>query len=159
MKLGEEYYAVVTRVGSNVLSGYLGMEVTPHAAREQDSSGRYDIAVQIRVLGQLDGQIVCVMNEHTAKQVVGRMFGGIEVETLDEMGWSAIKEFGNWFVSGIATEFANKGWEVNISHPLTTFEDPNASQDLKDIRSIVMPLESEYGMIEIHSILESRTLI
>ncbi|GGG16271.1 chemotaxis protein CheX [Paenibacillus abyssi] len=151
MKLENEYYEAVSRVGSNVLSGYLGMSISPLALREQEAAiDERDVAVLIEMLGQLDGQIICAMNEETAKQIVGRMFGGMEVNQLDEMGWSAIKEFGNWFVSGIATEFSNQGLEVNISHPNVN---ENEALIVGKQQYIVTPLESEYGIIDIYSLL------
>ncbi|MBJ6362850.1 chemotaxis protein CheX [Paenibacillus sp. GCM10012307] len=149
MALSLEYYKAVSRVGSNVLSGYLGMTVSTMELREQVKlEAEQDIAVKIEMLGQLDGRIICTMNEETAKQIVGRMFGGMEIQHLDEMGWSAIKEFGNWFVSGIATEFSNQGIEVNISHP--SIEQNDIAGEYSD-HFVVTPLESEYGIIDIYS--------
>lgn len=148
MALSMEYYQAVSRVGSNVLSGYLGMSVSTLELREQvQLSTDPDVSVKIEMLGQLDGRIICAMNEETAKQIVGRMFGGMEIQQLDEMGWSAIMEFGNWFVSGIATEFSNQGLDVNISHPSVDQQQEKASLDY----FVVTPLESEYGVIDIYS--------
>jgi chemotaxis protein CheX len=75
------------------------------------------------------------------------MFGGMEIQEIDEMGWSAIQEFGNWFVSGIATEFANRDMVVNITHPLIN---EGRSIMRSDNSYSVVPIWSVCGMIDIY---------
>jgi chemotaxis protein CheX len=151
MLLKTDYYQTVSKVGSNVLSGYLGINVSTLEYRQMDTPLlRNVIAVHIKLLGQVEGQIICSMNENTAKHIVGCMYGGMIINELDEMGISAIQEFGNWFVSGIATEFSNHGLKVDISHPTVSI-----IQSVMSLRRHnLVPLQSEYGTIDIYSSFE-----
>ncbi|REE91537.1 chemotaxis protein CheX [Paenibacillus taihuensis] len=112
-------YDVISKVGQNVLSGYLGLNVETlelqQGANSIESSG---VGVALQIIGQMEGQYICTMSTTSVKELVSRMMGGYEIQQLDEMCWSAFQEFGNWFVSGIATELASHGIQVNITHPL-----------------------------------------
>lgn len=152
MKKSIDEYQVITSVGTNVLSGYLGLTVTPQPLRDTGTIvENNEVSVIIQLMGQIEGNVICAMDLATAKGIIGRMFGGMEIEQMDEMGWSAIQEFGNWFVSGVATEIANHGLEVNITHPIV-------NEGKSWIRSgdyyKVIPLECDCGVIEIYLTLE-----
>lgn len=153
MQVNTDFHKAISMAGSNVLSGFLGFNVTVQDQRNQNTPIiNEDVTVIIQMLGQVEGKIICSMKLETVKQIVGRMLGGMEVVQLDEMGWSAIQEFGNWFVSGIATEFSNHGLDVNITHPIVN---EGRSQIRTQDRFIVVPLKSECGVIDIYASLET----
>jgi chemotaxis protein CheX len=105
------------------------------------------VSVIIQIVGAAEGQVVISLDKDTAKKLIGLMFGGMEIQEIDEMGWSAIQEFGNWFVSGIATEFANRDMVVNITHPLVN---EGRSIMRSDNSYSVVPIWSACGMIDIY---------
>lgn len=140
---------MVSAVGESVLSGYLGLEVTALEEKliPEKKIRSEHVSVIIQILGEVEGQVVCSLDQATALQIVGRMFGGMEVQELDEMGWSAIKEFGNWFVSGIASQFATRGITINITHPLVN-EGNSVFHSDSDL--FLTPLQSTCGDIDVY---------
>jgi chemotaxis protein CheX len=117
---GLDYQKVMEKVGENVLGGYLGLGttiMTPEELHTQSLRSK-GLGVIIQVVGELEGQVICSMEMETARSIVGRMMGGAAVSEMDELGWSAFQEFGNWIVSGIATQLSEQGIVVNITHPL-----------------------------------------
>ncbi|PYI50847.1 chemotaxis protein CheX [Paenibacillus flagellatus] len=149
MEQEEELRQLIGTVGANVMTGYLGIPVNVSERVEtMRTAPSKDVSVHIELLGSYGGKLVFSMEEPTAKRIVGTMMGGVAVEELDELGWSAIREFANWFMSGIATEFANRGYEVNISHP-TVGARQSAPEDSRPFQFI--PLLSHVGTIEVYS--------
>lgn len=154
MHIIENDYAVaVSKVGKDVLSGFLGLEVNSLEQRNlQAPLVNKEVSVIIQVIGQVEGQVICSMSLKTVKQIVGRMMGGMSIHQMDEIGWSAIQEFGNWIVSGIATEFSNNGIIVNITHPMVN----EGHATIHSINQYIsVSLESEIGTIDIYMHLET----
>lgn len=147
---------VLSRVSESVLGGYLGLSTNILVADEPCGAilESKELGVIIQVIGQLEGQVVCSMEMETAKGIVGRMMGGMVIEELDEMGWSAFREFGNWIVSGIATELSQLGIEVNITHPLVQ-EGKFILRSALDFTMI--SIETEMGQLDIYITLERQT--
>jgi chemotaxis protein CheX len=112
-----------------------------------------EVSVIIQMVGQLGGQVIFSMEKDTAMQIVSSMMGGAVVEQLDDLAWSAIQEFANWFVSGMATEFSEQGYNVDITHPIV-----NEGRSIlhSDQTYTLVPLESACGTIDIYSSIEWR---
>ncbi|WP_158602283.1 chemotaxis protein CheX [Cohnella endophytica] len=150
-------FEVITKVGENVLKGYLGLNAQPLRQQEQQESyiGK-DIGVIIQLVGQMDGQVICTMNLDTVKSLIGRMMGGLEIGQLDDMCWSALQEFGNWIVSGIAIELSELGIDVNITHPII-------QEGFTIIHSrskfMAVPISTEIGTVEIYISLEKNNQV
>ncbi|REE77730.1 chemotaxis protein CheX [Paenibacillus taihuensis] len=145
-------YDVISKVGQNVLAGYLGLIVeTSELQQGANSIESNGVGVALQIIGQMEGQFISTMSTATVKELVSRMMGGYEVQQLDEMCWSAFQEFGNWFVSGIATELASQGIQVNITQPLlhegdVTYHSIN--------NYTVVTMTSEIGKIDVYMQLE-----
>jgi len=150
------FYKAVSNVGQSVLSGYLGLNVSALQERVQLTPIIFsEVSVTIQMLGEIEAQVICTMDYKMATQIVGRMFGGMEVTEMDEMGWSAIQEFGNWFVSGIATDFSTRGVNVDITHPIVN--EGGKSHIREEQQFYVVPLLNDFGMINIYSSIERKT--
>ncbi|WP_127585687.1 chemotaxis protein CheX [Paenibacillus koleovorans] len=145
----------MSKVGEAVLGGYLGLSTSIVEAEESAvwplPLQSKEVGVIIQVIGQLEGQVICSMELGTAKGIVGRMMGGMTIERMDEMGWSAFQEFGNWIVSGIATELSQQGIAVNITHPLVQ-EGAFILRNMQEYSLVI--IETDIGELDIYITLE-----
>ncbi|MDE5414906.1 chemotaxis protein CheX [Alkalihalobacterium chitinilyticum] len=138
----------ICRATQTILQSHFGIEVTPL----KPSAGKgpvpsNHVSVILGVSGQLNGQIICSFSESTAKGIVGVMMGGVEVETLDDIGWSAVQEFGNWVAGNTATELSKEECIIDVTPPIVN---EGASKYHSNKTFISIPLDSQIGMIEVH---------
>ncbi|KYG31793.1 chemotaxis protein CheX [Alkalihalobacillus trypoxylicola] len=131
-----------------ILSNHFGVVVKPLSPSA--NSGALlanDVSVILGIKGQLNGQIICTFSQQTAFSIVGVMMGGLKVEALDEMGWSAVQEFGNWVAGTTATELSKEGCLIDVTPPIVNGGD---SQYHSSVPFISIPLESAIGEIGVH---------
>lgn len=90
----------------------------------KDSPYKSDnIMVIVGVTGKMRGQVALVMNLSTAKNIASKMMGGMKLDTLDEMGKSAISELTNMILGNTATILFNRGIAIEITPPSTLMGD------------------------------------
>ncbi|WP_233269436.1 chemotaxis protein CheX [Alteribacillus sp. YIM 98480] len=138
----------ITKAASAIVQEHLGIEAsfsTPLKAGKQFQSS--DISVVMGVNGTLEGQIICSMEENTALSIVGTMMGGMEISKMDDMGWSAIQEFGNWVAGKAASELTNTSAVIDISPPVVN---EGVSTFRMEQSFITLPLQSTIGNFYIH---------
>ncbi|SFM06879.1 chemotaxis protein CheX [Salibacterium qingdaonense] len=131
-----------------IVNEHLGLQIEkskPYVSGNQFISS--DISVLMGVNGTLEGQIICTMKEQTALSIVGSMMGGMNVETLDEMGWSAIQEFGNWVAGKAASELAKAEAVIDISPPVIN---EGKSTFRMEKTFLTIPLTSDAGEVLLH---------
>ncbi|UOE93260.1 chemotaxis protein CheX [Alkalihalobacillus sp. LMS39] len=137
----------ITKATKSILSSHLGLEVkllNPFVQKKLVPTN--DVTVILGIFGQLEGQLICTMEETTAKSIISTMMGGFPVEAIDEMGWSAIQEFGNWVAGNTATELS-QDYEIDVTPPVVN----NGTSTFHSTSSfITLPLESQIGQIDIH---------
>jgi chemotaxis protein CheX len=68
------------------------------------------------LIGNLTGEVVLNITHPTALQIVSKMVM-MPVETIDELGQSAISELGNMIAGNAATVFANSNILIDITPP------------------------------------------
>lgn len=144
----------VCRATKSILSTHFGLEVTimkPSVSKTAVPSD--DVSVVLGVNGQLTGQIICSISEDTAKKIVGAMMGGLTIETIDEMGWSAIQEFGNWVAGSTAVELSKENCLIDVTPPVVN---EGESTFRSGITFITIPLDSQLGLIHVHISLKER---
>ncbi|WP_088102717.1 chemotaxis protein CheX [Halalkalibacter urbisdiaboli] len=138
----------ICRATKEILSSHFGVEVTPLAPSAGTGSvPSNDISVILGVKGQLTGQIVCSFSEDTAKKIVGIMMGGMQIEQLDEMGWSAVQEFGNWVAGTTATELSKEECIIDVTTPIIS---EGESKYHSGNPFVTVPLDSPIGGIDVH---------
>lgn len=138
----------ICRATESILLNYFGVEVTPLKARAEKSAvPSNQVSVLLGINGQLNGQIICSLGTQTAKNIVGLMMGGMEITELDDMGWSAIQEFGNWIAGTTATELSKEDCLIDVTPPMIN---EGASNFRSDKLFITVPLESKIGLIDVH---------
>jgi chemotaxis protein CheX len=103
----------------NVLENHLDMQVVPGKPALQVNpvfSGQ--ISVIVGMTGSVKVDLILGMTRQAVCAIIGKMFGGIEIQDIDDMGWSAFSEFGNWVGAACCTELINSGYDVNITPPI-----------------------------------------
>jgi chemotaxis protein CheX len=108
-------------------------------------------------VGDLEGQVVFSFPRETAIAIVSRMMG-MPIEELDELGRSALAEFGN-IVSGNALMLMTKALRnisVDITPPsVITGEELEVS--VENVPTLVIPVEVEgFGSFEVNVALKPK---
>jgi chemotaxis protein CheX len=103
----------------HVLKQHLNYEVTSGPAmRHKEAVDSGEISVIVGITGDIKGKLVVGMSQPSAQRIIGRMFGGAPVDSIDEMGWSAFAEFGNWMAAACCNELHVINVQTNITPPL-----------------------------------------
>ena len=75
-----------------------------------------DSLIKLGLVGSIQGEVILVFNHQTALGIVSKMMM-MPVQTIDEIGQSALSELGNMVAGNAATVFANNGTAVDITPP------------------------------------------
>ncbi|KHF39187.1 chemotaxis protein CheX [Halalkalibacter okhensis] len=138
----------ICRATQEILTNHLGLEVSHQAPSSGIGSiPSNEIAVILGVKGELLGQIVCSFSANTAKEIVGAMMGGIQIDHLDEMCWSAVQEFGNWIAGRTATELSKESCIIDVTTPIIN---EGESKLHSSYPFITVPMDSRIGRIYVH---------
>lgn len=122
-----------------------------------DPLTKYELAVLVGVLGDLQGQVICGMDQETGKNIIGRMLG-VENPTIDAMGKSALCELKNIIVGTASTNLSEVGYRCNITPPLL-LSDGKIPDFLKHIdTALTVPIEIGSGKIELNLFLKKDEL-
>lgn len=101
-----------------VLVTYLGFTVqTGAASMQQPFVNTENVSVMVGMTGDLRGEIILSMDDEVLKGIISTMCG-FKVETIDDMGWSAFAEFGNWVGAACCTAFHGLELNTNITPPV-----------------------------------------
>ncbi|UOE95397.1 chemotaxis protein CheX [Alkalihalobacillus sp. LMS39] len=144
----------ICRATKTILQSHFGVDVQQQKPTVNIGSvSSNQVSVLLGVKGQLSGQIICSFSKDTAQKLVGIMMGGMEITTLDEMGWSAVQEFGNWVAGTTATELSKEECIIDVTPPIVN---DGESQFRSKQTFISIPHQSPIGEIDIHiSVVES----
>ncbi|ARK29126.1 CheY-P phosphatase CheX [Halalkalibacter krulwichiae] len=74
--------------------------------------------------------------------------GGMEINQIDELGWSAVQEFGNWIARTTATELSKLACIIDVTTPVVS---EGESRLHCGNPFITVPLDSEIGTINVHT--------
>jgi chemotaxis protein CheX len=146
--MNAKHVNAICRATESILSNHFGLVVTTLKPRvEQSAVPSNHVSVILGVSGQLNGQIICSIDMQTAKNIVGVMMGGMTIDELDDMGWSAIQEFGNWIAGTAATELSKEDIIIDVTPPMI-------NEGTSNFRStklfITVPLETKIGLLDLH---------
>lgn len=137
---------------NQILTGYLGVEVTTlDATKVKGYITSTGVSVILGLKGDWQGQLICSFSKHTAYQIIGTMMGGMQISEIDEMGWSAVEEFGNWIAGSAATELSNEGYFIDVTPPVIN-EGNSHFHSQKELLSL--PHNTPIGSFEVHINLE-----
>lgn len=138
----------ICRATENILLNHFGVEVQPlkpKAGKGPVPSNH--VSVILGINGQLNGQIICSFSNDTAKNIVGVMMGGMEIEAMDEIGWSAVQEFGNWVAGTAATELSKESCTIDVTPPIVN---EGNSKFHSNKLFVTIPMKSQIGEIDVH---------
>ncbi|OKP98769.1 chemotaxis protein CheX [Paenibacillus sp. P46E] len=100
---------LVTHLGTTFRAGVPSIE-QPYVNTE-------NVSVMVGMTGDLRGEIILSMDDEVLKGIVSTMFG-FRVDVMDDMGWSAFSEFGNWVGAACCTAFHEQELNTNITPPV-----------------------------------------
>ncbi|WP_379131150.1 chemotaxis protein CheX [Paenibacillus sp. sgz500958] len=101
-----------------VLTQYLGLSFRSGEPLLQQSSVHTDsVAVMVGMTGDVRGEIILSMDYEVLKGIVSVMCG-FTVDSIDDMGWSAFGEFGNWVGAACCSAFNDLQMNTNITPPV-----------------------------------------
>jgi chemotaxis protein CheX len=111
---------------------------------------KYEVLVLVGVLGDLQGQVLCGMDTETAKRIISQMMGGMQIDSIDDMGKSAICELKNIITGTASTNLSLVGYKCNITPPLFITPD-NIPDFLKHIHTaLAIPIHTAFGEVDIN---------
>lgn len=114
-----------------------------------------DITVLINLIGDVFGIVMYSMPTSTGLNMVSKIMGQ-EMTELDSLAQSGVAELGN-VISGRATlKFSQAGYNADISTP-TIVVGKGVEISTLDFPRIVVPLETELGVITVHLALRMRS--
>lgn len=112
-----------------------------------------DVCATLGIIGTLRGQVVYGFDELTAKKLVSKMMMGAEVNEFDEMTMSALGELSNIITGKASMALESAGYAIDITPPALIIAKNLRISSIK-IPMIIIPLESDIGIIDIYVGLE-----
>lgn len=146
--MNAKHVNAICRATESILVNHFGVEVKPLKPRVQHSEvPSNQVSVILGINGQLNGQIICSLDFQTAKNIVGVMMGGMTIDELDDMAWSAIQEFGNWVAGTTATELSKEDVIIDVTPPIIN---EGTSKYRSSKLFITVPLQTQIGLLDVH---------
>lgn len=113
-----------------------------------------DITVLINLIGDVYGVVFYGMSTATCLKLVSKILGQ-EFTEFNTLAQSGVAELGN-VISGQATiRFSESGYKSNISTP-TVLSGNGVEISTLDFPRIVVPLETQFGILTVHIALRER---
>ncbi|MBR4151375.1 MAG: chemotaxis protein CheX [Selenomonadaceae bacterium] len=81
------------------------------------------VTIKVGLTKQLCGNVIYNMTTDTAKYIASTMMFGVPVTKFGELVQSAIREMANMLTARAATNFAQMGYEVDITPPELTIDE------------------------------------
>ncbi len=81
------------------------------------------VTIKVGITKQLRGNVVYNMTADTAKYIASTMMLGVPVEKFNDLVKSAIREMANMLTARAATQYAQMGFEVDITTPELMIEE------------------------------------
>ena len=128
-----------SELGSTPERGQVGLQKSAYTTN--------DVTAVVAVTGQVAGMVLYVMTEQTARKIVSKMMGQ-EFPEFDALAQSGIGEIGNVITGRAAVLLAEAGYPSDLAPPMLIVGRGTMVSTL-DMQRLVIPLETEYGKIEI----------
>ncbi|HEY8491241.1 MAG TPA: chemotaxis protein CheX [Dehalococcoidia bacterium] len=125
-------------VGSEVERGKVYLHRSPFTSHQ--------VTAMIAVTGSVQGLVLYGMSEATALAMVEKMLGQ-PCREFDELAQSGIAELANVITGQAGIQLSRSGYAVQISPPALIIGH-NTMISTLDLTRLVIPLETDYGVIE-----------
>lgn len=128
-----------SELGSAPVRGSIGLQRSAYTSDE--------VTAVIAVTGDVAGMVMFSMAESTARAMVGLMMGQ-EFAEFDALAQSGIGEIGNVITGRAAVLLAEAGFPSDLAPPMLIVGKGTMLSTL-DVQRLVIPLETQFGPIEI----------
>src|SRR5438132_895832 len=136
------------QAASEVLESELGSPPQRGAIGLQRSGYTSDeVTAVVAVTGDVAGMVLFAMTEATARAIVSKMMGQ-DFDELDALAQSGIAELGNVITGRAAILLAEGGFPADIAPPMLLVG-RNMLISTLDVQRLVIPIDTEMGIIEI----------
>ena len=128
-----------SELGSTPQRGTLGLQQSTYTSDE--------VTAVVAVTGRVAGMVMLAMTEPTARAVVSKMMGQ-EFPEFDTLAQSGIAEIGNVITGRAAVLLAEAGFSSELAPPMLLLG-RNVLISTLDVQRVVIPMDTEFGKIEI----------
>ena len=128
-----------SELGSTPRRGQIGLQKSAYTTD--------DVTAVVGVTGAVAGVVLYAMTEATARAIVSKMMGQ-EFRKFDALAQSGIGEIGNVITGRAAVLLAEAGYPSDLAPPMLIVGRGTLVTTL-DMQRLVIPLETEFGKIEI----------
>jgi chemotaxis protein CheX len=147
----EAAYSVLTEVlNTDIKRGELFLKST--------SMSVLGVAAIVGLAGDVEGRVLFDMTHDTAMKVTNAMLTSMGMEaitTFDEMGKATITELANMITGQAVTKLHNLGFSFDLTPP-ALFTGQNMEISDQRVEALIVPMESQYGRIEINVAVRER---
>lgn len=120
------------------------LKIGTPSVRNKDFSSDSSL-IRLGLVGQLQGEVILNIERDAALGVVSKMMM-MPVESIDEIGQSAISELGNMVAGNAATVFANNNILIDITPPSYCLGE-NYTDNTEQLFSV--PFTSDIGRLSV----------
>jgi chemotaxis protein CheX len=113
-----------------------------------------DITVLINLIGDVYGVVMYGMPTRTCLNLVSKIMGQ-DFTQLNSLAQSGVAELGNVISGQATTRFSEAGYKSNISTPMVLNGNGIEISTL-DFPRIVVPLDTQFGMLTVHLALREK---
>src|SRR5216683_4808106 len=143
-----EFINPFLQAASEVLESELGTRPQRGSIGLQRSAYTSDeVTAVVAVTGGVAGMVLFAMTEATARGMVSKIMGQ-DFPTFDALAQSGIAEIGNVITGRAAVLLAEAGFPADLAPPMLIVG-RNTLISTLDVQRLVIPIETEFGKIEI----------
>jgi len=128
-----------SELGSTPQRGSIGLQRSAYTSD--------DVTAVVAVTGEVAGMVMFAMTEVTARGMVSKMMGQ-DFPEFDALAQSGIAEIGNVITGHAAILLAEAGFPSDLAPPMLLVG-RNTLISTLDVQRLVIPIETEFGKIEI----------
>jgi chemotaxis protein CheX len=133
-----------SELGSPPTRGNIGLQRSAYTSDE--------VTAVVAVTGEVAGIVLFAMADKTARAMVSKMLGQDFTE-LDALAQSGIAEIGNVITGRAAVLLSEAGFPSDLAPPMLLIGRGTMISTL-DVQRLVIPMETEFGNIEIQAALK-----
>jgi chemotaxis protein CheX len=133
-----------SELGSPPVRGNIGLQRSAYTSDE--------VTAVVAVTGEVAGIVLFAMAETTARAIVAKMLGQ-DFPELDALAQSGIAEIGNVITGRAAVLLSEAGFPSDLAPPMLLIGRGTMISTL-DVQRLVIPMETEFGNIEIQAALK-----
>jgi chemotaxis protein CheX len=133
-----------SELGSPPVRGNIGLQRSAYTSDE--------VTAVVAVTGEVAGIVLFAMAETTARAIVSKMLGQ-DFPELDALAQSGIAEIGNVITGRAAVLLSEAGFPSDLAPPMLLIGRGTMISTL-DVQRLVIPMETEFGNIEIQAALK-----